>query len=62
MVLTPFYFQVSDQMKLLQNCWSELLLLDIISRQVLYGKKGYLLLVTGQEVSYLCFSHFFLPW
>ncbi|KAM3599370.1 uncharacterized protein V6R79_004627 [Siganus canaliculatus] len=41
---------VSDQMKLLHSCWSELLLLDIISRQVLYGREGRLLLVTGQEI------------
>ncbi|XP_040013455.1 nuclear receptor subfamily 5 group A member 2-like [Xiphias gladius] len=52
--------KVSDQMKLLHSCWSELLILDIISRQVLYGKEGSLLLVTGQEVqlpdiaSYTC--------
>lgn len=50
--------KVSDQMKLLHNSWSELLLLDIISRQVLYGRQGSLLLVTGQEVSYLRFSFF----
>ncbi|XP_074473560.1 nuclear receptor subfamily 5 group A member 2-like [Sebastes fasciatus] len=42
--------KVNDQMKLLHSCWSELLLLDIISRQVLYGKEGSLLLVTGQEM------------
>ncbi|KAK7895820.1 hypothetical protein WMY93_021145 [Mugilogobius chulae] len=33
--------QVSDQMTLLHNCWSELLLLDLISRQVLKGKEGH---------------------
>ncbi|XP_054469026.1 steroidogenic factor 1-like [Anoplopoma fimbria] len=42
--------KVNDQMKLLHSCWSDLLLLDIISRQVLYGKEGRLLLVTGQEM------------
>ncbi|XP_068561620.1 steroidogenic factor 1-like [Cebidichthys violaceus] len=42
--------KVNDQMKLLHSCWSDLLLLDIISRQVLYGKEGSLLLVTGQEM------------
>ncbi|KAM9337968.1 nuclear receptor subfamily 5 group A member 2-like [Symphorus nematophorus] len=42
--------KVSDQMKLLHSCWSDLLLLDIISRQVLYSREGSLLLVTGQEV------------
>ncbi|GAA6215912.1 nuclear receptor subfamily 5 group A member 2-like [Lates japonicus] len=50
---TSIFFKqlkVSDQMKLLHSCWSELLILDIISRQVLYGKEGSLLLVTGQEV------------
>ena len=26
--------QVEDQMKLLQNCWSELLILDLIFRQI----------------------------
>uniref|UniRef100_A0A665T8Y5 Nuclear receptor subfamily 5 group A member 2-like n=1 Tax=Echeneis naucrates TaxID=173247 RepID=A0A665T8Y5_ECHNA len=35
-----------------QLCWSELLILDIISRQVLYGKEGSLLLVTGEEVHF----------
>uniref|UniRef100_A0A7N8XW27 Nuclear receptor subfamily 5 group A member 1 n=2 Tax=Mastacembelus armatus TaxID=205130 RepID=A0A7N8XW27_9TELE len=50
---TSIFFKqlkVSDQMKLLHNCWSDLLLLDIISRQVMYGREGSLLLVTGQEV------------
>ncbi|XP_076614249.1 steroidogenic factor 1b [Chaetodon auriga] len=50
---TSIFFKqlkVSDQMKLLHSCWSDLLLLDIISRQVLYGKEGSLLLVTGQEI------------
>ncbi|XP_069573428.1 nuclear receptor subfamily 5 group A member 2-like [Brachyistius frenatus] len=42
--------KVSDQMKLLYHCWSELLLLDFISRQVLYGKPGRLLMATGQQV------------
>lgn len=51
-----FCSKVSDQMKLLHNCWSELLLLDIISRQVLYGREDRLLLVTGQEVSHHCSS------
>ncbi|XP_047426427.1 nuclear receptor subfamily 5 group A member 2-like [Mugil cephalus] len=50
---TSIFFKqlkVSDQMKLLHHCWSQLLILDIISRQVLRGKEGSLLLVTGQEV------------
>ncbi|XP_071322799.1 steroidogenic factor 1b [Trachinotus anak] len=50
---TSIFFKqlkVSDQMKLLHSCWSELLILDIISRQVLFGKEGSLLLVTGHEV------------
>ncbi|CAL9682543.1 unnamed protein product [Knipowitschia caucasica] len=42
--------QVNDQMTLLHNCWSELLLLDLISRQVLKGKEGRLLLITGHEI------------
>ncbi|XP_048414953.1 nuclear receptor subfamily 5 group A member 2-like [Stegostoma tigrinum] len=42
--------KVDDQMKLLQNCWSELLVLDHICRQVHHGKENSLLLVTGQEV------------
>ncbi|XP_028457313.1 steroidogenic factor 1-like [Perca flavescens] len=42
--------KVNDQMKLLHSCWSELLLLDFISRQVLFGREGRLLLVTGQEI------------
>lgn len=47
-VLCP---QVDDQMKLLQNCWSELLILDHIYRQVVHGKEGSIFLVTGQQVS-----------
>ncbi|XP_053229075.1 steroidogenic factor 1-like [Podarcis raffonei] len=42
--------EVGDQMKLLQNCWSELLVFDHIFRQVHYGKEHSILLVTGQEV------------
>nr|CCP19139.1 steroidogenic factor-1 [Latimeria menadoensis] len=42
--------KVGDQMKLLQSCWSELLVLDHIYRQVHHGKENSLLLVTGQEV------------
>ncbi|XP_030290941.1 nuclear receptor subfamily 5 group A member 2-like isoform X2 [Sparus aurata] len=58
---TSIFFKqlkVGDQMKLLHSSWSDLLLLDIISRQVLYGKEGSLLLVTGQqmELSYIA-SH-----
>lgn len=45
--------QVADQMTLLQNCWSELLVLDHIYRQVQYGKEDSILLVTGQEVTEL---------
>ncbi|OXB68277.1 hypothetical protein ASZ78_016678 [Callipepla squamata] len=44
--------KVDDQMKLLQNCWSELLILDHIYRQVVHGKEGSILLVTGQQVDY----------
>jgi hypothetical protein len=43
--------QVADQMTLLQNCWSELLVFDHIYRQIQYGKESSILLVTGQEVS-----------
>lgn len=42
--------QVDDQMKLLQNCWSELLILDHVFRQVVHAKEGSILLVTGQQV------------
>ncbi|XP_062815396.1 steroidogenic factor 1 isoform X2 [Anolis carolinensis] len=42
--------EVGDQMKLLQNCWSELLVFDHIFRQVQYGKEHSMMLVTGQEV------------
>lgn len=56
-------FQVDDQMKLLQNCWSELLILDHIFRQVMHTKEGSILLVTGQQVSwrsirFLLLEHF----
>ncbi|XP_071398483.1 nuclear receptor subfamily 5 group A member 2-like [Centroberyx affinis] len=44
--------RVDDQMKLLQNCWSELLILDHIFRQVMHAKEGSILLVTGQQVDY----------
>uniref|UniRef100_S4R8R9 NR LBD domain-containing protein n=1 Tax=Petromyzon marinus TaxID=7757 RepID=S4R8R9_PETMA len=42
--------QVDDQMKLLQNCWSDLLVMDHIQRQVQHGTDGAILLVTGQQV------------
>uniref|UniRef100_A0AAV2MU18 Steroidogenic factor 1 n=1 Tax=Knipowitschia caucasica TaxID=637954 RepID=A0AAV2MU18_KNICA len=42
--------RVGDQMKLLHNCWSELLVLDHIFRQVQHAKEDSILLVTGQEV------------
>ncbi|XP_016104305.1 steroidogenic factor 1a [Sinocyclocheilus grahami] len=42
--------KVGDQMRLLHNCWSELLLLDHICRQVHHGRDNSLLLITGQEV------------
>lgn len=44
-------FQVGDQMKLLQNCWSELLVFDHVYRQLQHSKEHSVLLVTGQEVS-----------
>ncbi|KAI9517372.1 Nuclear receptor sub 5 group A member 2 [Dissostichus eleginoides] len=44
--------EVDDQMKLLQNCWSELLILDHVFRQVMHAKEGSILLVTGQQVDY----------
>ncbi|TDH08667.1 hypothetical protein EPR50_G00100170 [Perca flavescens] len=44
--------KVDDQMKLLQNCWSELLILDHVFRQVMHAKEGSILLVTGQHVDY----------
>ncbi|XP_072310176.1 nuclear receptor subfamily 5 group A member 2-like isoform X2 [Eucyclogobius newberryi] len=52
-VRTSVFFrqlEVNDQMMLLHNCWSEMLLLDLISRQVLKGKEGQLLLITGHEI------------
>ncbi|XP_030626174.1 steroidogenic factor 1a [Chanos chanos] len=42
--------KVGDQMRLLHNCWSELLVLDHIFRQVHHGKESSILLVTGQEI------------
>uniref|UniRef100_A0A3B4GC26 Nuclear receptor subfamily 5 group A member 2-like n=1 Tax=Pundamilia nyererei TaxID=303518 RepID=A0A3B4GC26_9CICH len=41
---------VEDQMVLLQSCWSELLVLDHLCRQVTYGKEGCIYLVTGQQI------------
>ena len=45
-------------MKLLQNCWSELLILDHIFRQVVHAKEGSILLVTGQQVGQSAPMHF----
>lgn len=45
------FLEVGDQMKLLHNCWSELLVLDHIFRQVQHGQGDSILLVTGQEVT-----------
>ncbi|XP_060917301.1 steroidogenic factor 1b [Labrus mixtus] len=45
--------KVSDQTKLLHSCWSDLLLLDVVCRQVLFGGEGRLLLVTGEEIDLL---------
>nr|QIS93421.1 steroidogenic factor 1 SF1 [Cynops orientalis] len=42
--------EVGDQMILLQNCWSELLVFDHIYRQIQHGKENSILLVTGQEI------------
>lgn len=42
--------KVEDQMVLLQSCWSELLVLDHLCRQVIYGKEGCIYLVMGQQV------------
>ncbi|CAL9693153.1 unnamed protein product [Knipowitschia caucasica] len=42
--------KVEDQMQLLQNCWSELLVLDHLCRQVFYGKDSCIYLVTGQQI------------
>nr|XP_006631632.1 PREDICTED: steroidogenic factor 1-like [Lepisosteus oculatus] len=41
---------VEEQMALLQGCWSELLVLDHLYRQVAYGKEGSIYLVTGQQI------------
>lgn len=49
--LSACFLKVGDQMKLLHNCWSELLVLDHIFRQVQHGKEDSILLVTGQEVT-----------
>lgn len=45
--------KVEDQMVLLQSCWSELLVLDHMCRQVTYGKEGCIYLVTGQQIEVL---------
>ena len=44
--------QVDDQMKLLQNCGSEVRILGHSFRQVVHAKEGSILLVTGQQVGY----------
>ncbi|XP_053348411.1 nuclear receptor subfamily 5, group A, member 5 isoform X1 [Clarias gariepinus] len=45
--------KVEDQMVLLQSCWSELLVLDHLCRQVAYGRDGSIYLVTGQQIKVL---------
>nr|XP_020465937.1 nuclear receptor subfamily 5 group A member 2-like [Monopterus albus] len=45
--------KVEDQMVLLQSCWSELLVLDHLCRQVTYGREGCIYLVTGQQIEVL---------
>lgn len=42
--------KVEDQMVLLQSCWSELLVLDHLCRQVAYSREGCIYLVTGQQI------------
>ncbi|XP_061079862.1 nuclear receptor subfamily 5, group A, member 5 isoform X1 [Conger conger] len=42
--------KVGDQMSLLHSCWSELLVLDHLYRQVAYGKDDSIYLVTGQQI------------
>lgn len=42
--------KVEDQMVLLQSCWTELLVLDHLCRQVKYGKDSCIYLVTGQQI------------
>ncbi|XP_077939785.1 nuclear receptor subfamily 5, group A, member 5 isoform X2 [Gasterosteus aculeatus] len=42
--------KLEDQMSLLQSCWSELLVLDHLCRQVTYSKEGCIYLVTGQQI------------
>ncbi|XP_023816921.1 nuclear receptor subfamily 5 group A member 2-like [Oryzias latipes] len=49
--------QISDQMKLLHHCWSELLALDIISGQILYDRQASLLLIGDHEVELPCTDH-----
>ncbi|XP_058864293.1 nuclear receptor subfamily 5 group A member 2-like [Acipenser ruthenus] len=41
---------VEDQMKLMQNCWGELLVMDHLYRQVALGREGSVHLVTGQQI------------
>jgi hypothetical protein len=38
--------QVEDQMKLLQNCWSELLILDFVFKQMSHNKLDQLRMVS----------------
>lgn len=44
-------------MGLLQSCWSELLILDHLCRQVAYGRDGCICLITGQQVRLSCLLH-----
>ncbi|ELT95968.1 hypothetical protein CAPTEDRAFT_186691 [Capitella teleta] len=42
--------KVEDQMKLLQNCWSELLILDFVFKQMSHNKLDQLRMITGHLV------------
>jgi len=40
-----WFMKVEDQMKLLENCWSELLLLDVLYKQLEHSDTQQLLMV-----------------
>ncbi|XP_048756337.2 nuclear receptor subfamily 5 group A member 2-like isoform X3 [Ostrea edulis] len=54
---TSFFFKdlkVEDQMKLLQNCWSEILILDLVHRLVRDTWSGEVTLLNGKKLTLDC--------
>jgi hypothetical protein len=53
--ISLLFRQIDDQMKLLENCWSELLLLDIVYKQLEHNQTHQLLMVSISDTT-LCLN------